>query len=171
MQNGGKKMRISPIKKLLINLAAIIIVTSIAVVGIWYMSLGAGITGQVYSFDKLPLSIKLDFDTLEVNTSAAAKSVDTYMLLENSDGDLNNVLFNVSTTFEDLNLTDSCELEDINGKPDCNLTIQFEGTTISNGNLIDIPAGSVSNVTANLSCQYLSCGQSVVSDLLFTIEE
>ena len=149
----------SPIKKLLINLAAIIIVTSIAVTGVWFLYARAEFTGAVVSFDNMPLSVSIDFADVLLNTSAGPAHIRTNATIINTDGNLSYML-NISTIITD-DESDTCD-----NAGDCELAYKFNHIVVEDEDIIWIGPGK-HTLESNLSCMKLSCKQDVESSVTF----
>jgi len=122
----------------------------ISILGAWHT--------DVVSFNSEPVTLDLDFQYKNINTSMGANNASSSMVVLNKDG-ATAVLVSINETREDV-LTDNCT----DYEEDCTLSYSYGGAAIEDGDTITLESGE-NILAASISCKKFSCAQHVSASI------
>ena len=142
-------------KKQKIVLSSVSLLFLIGVVSAGWVLFFNGMTGLVIS-SSAPLSFSTTMAETEIDTTSASYSKIEYVNLSNSDG---NIDVNVS-----LNTTIKDAIDDCDNSGDVEFIIDYQGTPITNGELVTITNGDTAlKITTN--AEQFSCPQNATLEV------
>ena len=125
----------------------------------WIISDQSGLTGFVTSTDELPIRFTVDFSDITMDTQNASATESSTAIITNDDGEDEPLLFTATITKTDLDTDDCTDFES-----DCNVTFEYEGAPILNGDTIIVPSGD-SELVTTISCVKWSCPGNISVDV------